>query len=203
MPERSQHSWPEPDDKSVVTEMLKNLDSEHWTKCRNFVQRMIRIRYSGLPEHFTEEAVQITMISVHGGLRRFRFDSRLTTWLTVIIQRRVIDVLRKQAPIDEWEVPPEDSSDNHEDESDIFKTKVSRTPEDEYLTHEKLEEALEVIEKFIRTHAKPERNREILQSVLIEGHSCEEASKILGIPAPVVSYVVRSARDYLTGTDEA
>ena len=54
-----------------------------------------------------------------------------------------------------------------------------------------------MIEEFLLLHTKPERNKQILQMVLIEGYSYEDTAQILGENAPVVGYIVRLARSYL------
>src|SRR5437879_5296576 len=104
MEEKSNIKWPGPDDRAVVEEMLNSSDSKHWDECCEFVRKFIDIRYSTHPPHLKEEAVQETMLSVKRGLHSFLFKSKFTTWLASIARNRVIDELRKQHDIAQWEI---------------------------------------------------------------------------------------------------
>ncbi len=53
------------------------------------------------------------------------------------------------------------------------------------------------IQEFIEQHRNRGRNKHILDMVLYKEHSCEETAEILGLKAPLVSYVVREARKFL------
>ena len=189
--------WPGLDDKLVVAEMLQNPESDHWTACNNFINKLIGKISPYLPYDLREDAVQETMASVHNGLTTFRFNSKFTTWLTSIARHRVIDVERKYTAVVDHEVPTKDTPSEREEGLETFPANLSRTPEEEFLTSEKLKETIDEIEAFIKKHTKTERNRQILQRVLLEDYSCEETARALGINAPVVSHVVRSARKHL------
>jgi RNA polymerase sigma factor (sigma-70 family) len=140
---------------------------------------------------------QETMMSVHRKLAEFRFDSRLTTWLFVIIRNKFNDTQRKINQITKLELPPKDSPDDSEDEENIFRTDVSSSPLEVLLILEELDEVKVAIEEFIGQHRNQERNRRIITMVLFENRTCEDTAKILGINAPVVSYVVRDVRKAL------
>jgi RNA polymerase sigma-70 factor, ECF subfamily len=189
--------WPGLDDKLVVAEMLRNPQSDHWTGCHKFITRLIGKLRPHLPFDLREDALQETMASVHNGLPNFRFDSKLTTWLASIARHRVIDVERKYTAIIFQEVHMKDTPDDREESLDTFPANLARMPEEEFLTRENLKEIIAEIEAFIKKHAKTERNRQILQMVLLDDYSCEETARILGVNAPVVSHVVRSARGHL------
>ncbi len=197
MEEKSGNKWPGPDEKAVVGEMLNNSDSKHWGECCDFIRRLINIYYSTHPAHLREEAIQETMYSVRKGLQTFSYKSKLTTWLTSIARNCVVNELRKQNKITQWEVHSDDPPENYGDEVDILNTNVSGTPEEELLARELLEEVFDAMEEYITSHGKPERNRGILKLVIHEGHSHEETAKILGVPSPVVGYIVRSAKSYV------
>lgn len=192
-----ENRWPGLDDKLVVAEMLQNPLSDHWTGCHNFVTKLVGKLCLHLPYDLREDAVQETMASVHNGLSNFRFDSKLTTWLTSIARHRVIDVERKYTAVAVQEVPRQDTPGEREESLDTFPVNLSRTPEEEFLTRENIKEVIAEIEAFIKKHAKTDRNRQILQMVLLDDYSCEETARTLGINAPVVSQVVRSARGHL------
>ena len=195
MPEDTR--WPGLDDKLVVAEMLRNPESDYWIGCNNFINKLIGKLCPHLPYDLREDATQETMASVHNGLAGFRFNSKFTTWLTSIARHRVIDVERKYSAIDLQEVPAMDMPGEREEGLGTFPVNISKTPEEEFLSRENIKEVIAEIEVFIKKHAKTERNRQILQMVLLEDYNCEETARILGINAPVVSHVVRSARGHL------
>jgi RNA polymerase sigma factor (sigma-70 family) len=189
--------WPGPDEKLIVKEMLRDPQSEHWTKCREFIKMLIEPRCRDLPSQLYEDAIQETMASIYNGLPGFRHNSKFTTWLTAIAQNRITDIRRKYAPIILQEVTADETAEEKEETPGTFRISSSRTPEADFLTQETLKETIAKIEEFIKRHSKTERNRQILQMVMFEGYSCEETARVLGISAPVVSYVVRSARGYI------
>jgi RNA polymerase sigma factor (sigma-70 family) len=197
MEEKSTIKWPGLDEKAVVEEMLNNSDSQHWGECCDFIRRLINIRYSSHPPDLREEAVQETMYSIKKGLHTFYYKSKLTTWLTSIARNCVVNELRIQNKITHWEMHSDDPPENHGNEVAELNTNESRTPEEEFLTRELLEEVFEALEEYLTSHAKSERNREILKLVIYEGHSQEETAKILGVPSPVIGYIVRSAKSYV------
>lgn len=194
---KSRNQWFELDDTLVIEAMLSNNGSEHWERCREFVRNYIEKQFSNLASPLREEAVQATMLSVHKSLATFRYQSKFITWLSSIAYHRAIDLLRRQASIGQWEVHSDNPSESHEDNAGISTANIPRTPEEIVLTNELIQETLVEIEMFLQMHAKSERNRQILQMALYDGYSQEETARILGIPTPVVGYVVRSARDYL------
>jgi len=63
--------------------------------------------------------------------------------------------------------------------------------------HDDLRKALAALQEYVSTHANSIRNGRILDMVLFEGRSLEEAAKTVGCSAPVASYVVRSAQRYV------
>lgn len=62
--------------------------------------------------------------------------------------------------------------------------------------HDDIEEALQLLREYIITHSKSRRNGKILELVIYEGCSLEEAAKAAGCSAAVVSYVVHEAQRY-------
>lgn len=187
--------WPGSDDKLVVAEMLRDPASPHWRECRTFIERIIQ--ESNLPADLKEETVQNTMLSVIKSLPNFRYECRFTTWLAKISHVRKIDALRAYTRDNHRLAFPDDPSEETENETDIFQIYARQTIEDECVIRETLQEALIGIRGYIKSHAKPDRNRLILQKVLFEGYSTEDVAQILGIPVPVVSYVVRGAQHFL------
>ena len=193
--EKSRNLWPGQDERSVVAEMLKNPKSAHWNECRSFLMRLVNA--SNLPSDLKEDAVQSAMVSVIRNLSNFHYQCKLTTWLGIIANTRVIDLQRDQTRESKWISPQIDHPEDAEIEVDRFTINTSKTTEEESLIREELREVLNEMQNYIKSHANPIRNRRILQMVLFEGYSIEETARQLGVPAPVVGYVVRSIQHYL------
>lgn len=191
------YQWSELNDEAVIEAMLINAESEHWNKCSAFIRYLIEKRFSNLSPQFQADTIQDILLSVHKNLPTFRYQSKFTTWLTAIARNRTIDVLRLHAEITRRERHLDDLPENHESDIESSTSNVPRTPEEIVLTKERIREVIIAIEVFLQLHTKPERNRQILQMVLFDGYSYEEAAQALGINAPVVGHVVRSARIYL------
>ncbi len=191
------YQWSELNDKAVIEAMLRNAESEHWHKCSAFIRYYIEQQFSNLWSHLKDDTVQEILLSVHKGLSAFRYQSNFTTWLAVIARNRAIDVLRQQAEITQRERHLDDLPESHESDIQSSISSILRTPEEFVLTQERIQEVFAMIETFLRLHTKYERNRQILQMVLIDGYSYEDTAQILGVNAPVVGHIVRSARTYL------
>lgn len=191
------YQWSELNDEAVIEAMLMNAESEHWHKCSAFIRYYIEQQFSNLWPHLKDDTIQEILTSVHKSLSAFRYQSNFTTWLVVIARNRAIDVLRQQTEITQRERYLDDLPEGHESDIENSISHVARTPEEIALTKERIREVIIAIEVFLQLHAKPERNRQILQMVLFDGYSYEEAAQALGVNAPVVGHVVRSARTYL------
>ncbi len=195
------NQWPGPDDRLVVTEMLANSASPHWKECRNFILKLIQA--SDLPVTLkadAEDAVQKIMLAVMKNLQKFRYECRLSTWLTVIVHNRVNDMYREWLRNSRWITQISNQSEKPDNEADQFEleTRASPpTPEEICIKREELSEVFLGLEEYLNAHRHPERNRFILQKVLLENSTCEEIAKHLDISAAMVSYVVREARRYL------
>lgn len=197
MTESKSHRWSILNDAEVVKAMRKDRNSEHWEKCDAFVRYYIEIQFSNLLPHLKEETTQDILLLAFTHLSSFRAESSFITWLSAIAHNRAIDVVRKQKKITSWEQHPDDLPEDHEGDIGNPIISPSRTPEQLVLTRELIEEVLAAIEDFLQDHGKSDRNREILQMVMIDEQSYEETAQVLNINAPVVGYVVRSARIYL------
>ncbi len=189
------NSWPGPDDKLVVTEMLADPSSPHWKECNHFFERLIQV--SDLPESDKDDVVQDAMLSVIKYLPSFRYECRLQIWLARIANSRKIDMYRRQARLKRNISPTNNFSDDEEDENELAKISASFTTEDECLMREAVREAYSGVLEYLGDHANPERNRQILQRVMLAQYSSQEAAEELGLPVPVVRYVVRSVQRYL------
>ena len=191
------NQWSELNDDAVIDEMLRDANSKYWSTCSEYVRYFIARNFFNLPQQMKEEVVQETILSICRSLATFRRQSKLTTWIVTIARNRAIDALRRQTEIQLWEISSEEPYEHPEDETEPSTARASKTPEEITLIEEEIQEALAAIGVFIQEHAKSQRNRQILQYVMLDGYSYEKTAQILGVPAPVIGYVVRSARGYL------
>jgi|SRR5579884_1301434 RNA polymerase sigma factor (sigma-70 family) len=185
-----QHWWPGPDDKSVVEEMLAHPDSPHWEECYYFVRSVVQ-RMSLSPE-LKEEVAQATMIAVMKDLPRFQFKGKLQHWVAKIARNRGIDGLRLSKKISSSQVLLQQD----EDESEAILPQTDPL-EELSITREKLRRVVDALEEYIQSRRNPERNKHLIQLVLFEGKTCEEAAKELDMASPLVHYYIRSVRHYL------
>lgn len=84
-----------------------------------------------------------------------------------------------------------------DDPHDEIDADTTKTTEDVCITRDDLRKALVALQEYVSTHANPIRNGRILDMVMFEGHSLEEAAKAVECSAPVASYIVRSAQRYV------
>ena len=108
----------------------------------------------------------------------------------------IIDIYRKSRRAGQIKTSLGDPHDDVEHEGDAFTVNAPGTVEDACILHDELDKALAALREYVSIHANPRRNGRILEMVLFEERSLEEAAKAVGCSAPVVGYVVRSAQRY-------
>jgi RNA polymerase sigma factor (sigma-70 family) len=177
--------------------MLRDSKSGQWYECREFVKKLVQAQAKNIPRDLWEDIVQEAMIRVGKYLRTFRYHCRLRTWLFGIVRSCIIDAHRRFMRPGESMAPLGNPHDDVEHEGDAFTAVAPGTVEDECIVHDELRKALAALQEYVSTHAHPVRNGRILNMVLLEGRSLEEAAKAVGCSAPVVGYVVRSAQRYV------
>jgi RNA polymerase sigma factor (sigma-70 family) len=190
------NEWPGPDDQLVVTEMLNKRNSPHWEQCCNFVERLIQA--SNLPVEHREDAVQKVMLAVMRYLPGFRYEGRLRNWLGKVVRTHVIDEFREIKHDIEWITHMNDSSE--ENEADLLDREIKNslpTPEEICIKREELHEVVIGLQAYVDSHRHPERNRIIVQKVLLEDYSREEVAQQVGTSTEMVGYIVRTAQSYL------
>src|SRR5689334_8217575 len=200
MTDGSHSQWPGPHERQVILEMLVDPDSSHWHQC-NELMRWLIMRQANkltviLPAHVIDDILQNAMMSVIINLPLFRFESRLTTWLTTIAYTRTIDALRSRKRNRQTNTPLTNLIEGEEIEV-TYEPEVSGTLEEMSAISEELREVLAEISAYIRSHASSERNRKIVQMVLFEGRTLEKAAREAGVSAAVASYFIRTLRRHL------
>jgi RNA polymerase sigma factor (sigma-70 family) len=189
--------WPGADDRIVVEEMLRDSRSGQWYECREFVKKCVQTQATNIPQDHWEDIVQDAMIRVDKSLLTFHYQCTLRTWIFVIVRNGIIDAYRKFTHVGQFIAPLHNPRDDVECEGNAFTANTPNTVEDECITHDDLQKALAALQDYVFTHANPIRNGRILDIVIFEGRSLEEAAKAVGCSAPVASYVVRSAQRYV------
>lgn len=191
--------WPGADDRTLIENMLRDPQSEHWTKCREYVEKLVHKRATNIPRDFWDDIIQEAMIKIDKSLPTFQYRCSLKTWLFGIVGSCIIDDHRKITRIKTFIALPTDFSTSHEDgeANDVFSMHLSRTTEEDFMMIDELKQAIAALREYITTHKKPERNEQILSMVLDEDRSLEEAAKAVGCSAAVAGYVVRSAQRYV------
>lgn len=189
-------SWPGANDRVVVEEMLRDRLSEQWYECYEFVRKRVKSQAANIPQDRWNDITQEVLIRVEKYLPTFRHRCSLTTWIFRIIQSCIVDEHRKLVVANQF-ISLGDSHDEGEHESESLEVPTSQTVEDECIMHDDLVRALLALDEYVVSHANSERNRRILDMVLFEDRSLEEAARAVGCSAPVAGYVVRSAQRYV------
>jgi RNA polymerase sigma factor (sigma-70 family) len=189
--------WPGADDKIVVEEMLRDIESEQWYECYLFIKRLVHLRAKNISNDHWDDIVQDAMIRVHKYLPTFQYQCAFRTWLFGIVRSCIIDHYRKSSRAGPQMVPFVDPHDDAEHEGDAFTANATRTVEDACITQDELDKALTALQEYVSMHANPRRNIRILNMVLFEGRSLKEVAIAVGCSAPVAGYVVRSAQRYV------
>ncbi|GAC1429395.1 MAG: hypothetical protein PVS3B3_28670 [Ktedonobacteraceae bacterium] len=200
-----QNKWSKLNDVTVIEAMLIDKHSEHWNTCHEYIQYIVKTKFGNLSPDFQQDAIQEGMLSVHKNLATFRRDCKLTSWLTTVAKNNAITQIRRQKDLQLREVHSESSSESPDDEIGHPALSTSKSPEEIALTNERIRETFAMLEDFLKpsntsegSKAWSDRNREILQMVLIDGESQEKTAQALGIPAPNIGYMVRAVRTYLS-----
>src|SRR5579859_7529564 len=184
------------DERVIVEEMIRGQRHEHWDECYKFVQKCVYAHAKNLPHHLLDDIVQEIMFKITKYLPHFRYQCALTTWMNAIINNHIIDEyrkLRKEGPHLPLSINPPGETDAESLESGT--SEVAST-EETFELREKIRLGTEALQEYAYTHSNPIRNRLIIQMVVFEGKTYEEAAKDAGCNAPVVGYVVREAQQH-------
>src|SRR5713226_3444987 len=166
MNERLHNSWPGPDDKPVVNQMLADPYSHQWSECRSFFERLKQIR--DIPEDTREDVVQNAMVTVSRSLPAFRFDCKFSTWLVYVARSRITDAQRDLNRYKKQFIAQSEAPYNEENETDTFTIEAQHTTEEECIIRENISEAMKALQEYVSAHSKPARNRQILQKIMLD-----------------------------------
>lgn len=197
MTQGTSYLWPEGDDRAVVEDMLRDPRSERWYECREFVKKRVQIQAKNITQDHWDDLIQETMLRIQGSLSTFHYHCRLSTWIVGIIRNCIIDDYRKSRR--SGQAPLSFSTDDHEENeltTETIRNNHGRTVEDECIVHDELRNALKALSEYILRHAHKRRNSIIIQMVIIEHRTLEEAAQAAGCSAPVAGYIVRSAQRF-------
>jgi RNA polymerase sigma factor (sigma-70 family) len=188
--------WPRDGDKVVVEEMLRDQSSERWQECWEFVRKRVLAGASDIAQHEMDDIVQDIMMRVYKSLSTFRFESRLSTWIFRITQSCIKDVYRKRKRAEQSATALGNPHDAAELEPSIPTPDMLKKAEDLGLLRDELNIGLAALKEFVDTHNHPGRNRMILDMVIVEGCSLEEAARAVKCPPAVAGYIVREAQRF-------
>jgi RNA polymerase sigma factor (sigma-70 family) len=181
------------DDKRVVAEMMSDDNSPHWEEWRVFATRLaLKLK---VPAAVADDIVQQSLFSARKSLAEFRYECSLRSWMSRIVANKVLDELRRHIRDRGRFISLDMPKDPNEPE--YLEIATPHTVEETYLQREKLREVFARLEEFVGKHAHCSRNALILHLFMVEGYTCEEVAKKLGINRPVVYAVIRGARIYL------
>lgn len=167
------------DDQLLVRRAQRGDGVAFETLVRRHTDTVWRFAYSMVrDDELAEDIVQETFIKAHRGLRSFRGDSAMTSWLYSICRRTVADHARRTAVT----TVPLDAA-----------AKVSSAPH----------AVAERVDLEAAIDALPEDEREAFVLACVLGYSQEEAATLVGIPASTMRSRVSRARIRLVEALEA
>ena len=184
------------DEKMIVDEMIREERLEHWEECYKFVMKCVYAKAKNMPPHHLDDIVQVIMIKITIYLLHFRFKCALKTWVNQIIEHQIIDEYRKlrnEGPHLPFSLNPPGDPDGESQEPG---TNEGVSAEEAFEMQEKIRIGMAALLEYANTHANPVRNWHIIQLVLFEEKTYEEAAIAVGCNPPVVGYVIREAQRY-------
>jgi RNA polymerase sigma factor (sigma-70 family) len=190
-------TWPGADDRAVVEEMQRDSTSAHWDDCYELVRKLVQLRAKNIPQDQWDDIMQDAILRTRKSLLTFQFQCRFKNWVFNIVGTTVIDAHRRHKRIEQFTTSLSDSHDDTEYDGDAHFPSTSRSVEEECIILVELEEAIVALREYLSSHVHTERNSRIVDIVIFEGRSLEEAAKAAGCSSPVAGYVIRSIQRYL------
>ena len=178
------------DERAIVREMIGAKDSEHWKACSKFVRYHVHAKAKGIPIDVYDDIAQEVLYKIRRGLPGYRFNCTLRVWVSIIIERTIIDMHRKLLSEVSKEVSFIDGS------SESVHDDKEKSAEDIFMMSDEIRRGWEACLRYARTHANPSRNQLIIRKVIYEGETYAEAAKAAGCSEAIAGYVVREAQNY-------
>jgi RNA polymerase sigma factor (sigma-70 family) len=194
---KSDSYWPGADERSIVEEMIRDRESQHWEACSEFVKRRVYAKAKNIPNNYRDEISQEAMCKIAKSLPTFQFQCALKTWLIPIIEHCIIDMHRKLRILGPFSVPLGDPLNENDREGEVIAVSEARSAEDMTMINAELRNAVAALVEYANSHSHPTRDWLIIQLAIFEGRTHQEIAKIVGCNAPVVGYVVREAQRYV------
>jgi len=128
-----------------------------------------------------EDLCQEIFVKVYFNLHRFRFDSKLSTWIAAIAYRETVNFLKKKSRRPVWNTPEQNRK---------LENMPGESRPDHWLENR---DEQELLEQWIKE--LPEVQRTVLTLFHLEGFKYEEIAKVTGLPEGTVkSYLFRARR---------
>ena len=189
-------TWPGADERLAVEKMIRDQNSEQWGECFKYVKRCVYSKAKNMPSHLLDDMIQEIMLKIMKYLPYFRFHCALKTWVYLIVRHHIIDEYRKlrnEGTYLSFSVNPIAETDGESQEPNLGE---GVSAEESFEIHEKIRMGIAALQEYANTTSNPTRNRHIIQLVLFEGKTYEEAAITIGCNSPVVGYIVREAQRY-------
>lgn len=193
--------WPGRDDAQAIDAMLDDhhsLYEYHWRECLAFVNGLVKVQASNFSKDEKEDIAQNASLKIIRSLRKFKRESKLTTWIIIIVRNCIFDAGREQQAYLKREIAPQYNTDDEEEEEDYMsRIRSPKTTEEECVLREDMRETNEKLQKYLSKRINKERTLHIFEKYL-EGLNQEEIARELDMPTPNVGYAIRSIQKYLS-----
>ena len=164
---------------------------------RPYLMRFARAKLQDV--HTAEDVVQDTLLAALAGKTPFLGQSGLRTWLTSILNYKIIDTYRKNAQENTRRVtrhPREDESSNHDDELQAQAEQQDvrqglSDPSQEIERRQLADRMMAAVQQL------PAKQRDVFVLVQMHGYSGDEAAKAVGLSHSNVWVILHRARKML------
>lgn len=171
-----------------------------WTReieaLRPYLMRFARAKLQDV--HTAEDVVQDTLLAALAGKTPFLGQSGLRTWLTSILNYKIIDTYRKNAQENTRRVlrySREDDAAAHDDELQLPAGQEARQgledPSHEIERRQLTERMMAAVQQL------PSKQRDVFVLVQMHGYSGDEAAKVVGLSHSNVWVILHRARKML------
>ena len=182
--------------------MNSAVSSPDWTReieaLRPYLMRFARAKLQDA--HTAEDVVQDTLLAALAGKTPFLGQSGLRTWLTSILNYKIIDTYRRHSQENTRRVTRyahDDDTANHDDElQGLAEQDVRQGLED---PSQELERRQLAAHMMAAVEQLPSKQRDVFVLVQMHGYSGDEAAKAVGLSLSNVWVILHRARKMLQG----